>query len=72
MHTPEPITTVLRAAVNRYGGTREQLSNAAGIDPASLSRFMAGKSITLRSADALARVLGLRLVQDTTRKGDIK
>jgi hypothetical protein len=56
------LTDQIRAAVNASGRTRRSLCLAAGIDEASLSRFMAGKTgLSNANLDALAEVLRLRL-----------
>ena len=58
-----PVTQQLRRIVNRAGVSRYKICQAAGVDPAALSRFMAGKTgLTMVSLDALAEVLGLELV----------
>ena len=76
------LTTQIRAAVDSSDRTRRSLCLSAGIDEASLSRFMAGKTgLSNANLDALADVLGLRIVADAkpakarrsaTRKAEAK
>ena len=53
----------IRKAVDTAGVSRQALCRAARIDPAAMSRFMAG-TVGLRTLhlDSLAAVLGLRIV----------
>ncbi|MFP4354874.1 MAG: helix-turn-helix domain-containing protein [Phycisphaerae bacterium] len=59
----------LRAQIDAAPMSRYALAQATGIDPASLSRFMAGKTGLLLSAvDAIVEELGLELVAPKRRK----
>jgi len=52
----------LRQAIRQAGMSRNQLSMKSGVDPAQLCYFMQGKrSLTLRSAEKIAKVLELEL-----------
>jgi plasmid maintenance system antidote protein VapI len=56
------MTEVLREAVHATGLPLLQVAEAAGIERASLSRFMAGKrTLRLDMADRLATYFGLEL-----------
>ncbi len=51
--------------------SRYEISKLSGVAQAALSRFMHGKmSLTLETADKLARVLSLRMV--TIKKAKVK
>jgi len=55
----------IRRAVDAAGASRYQICEAAGLDKATMSRFMAGRvGLSLPTVDALAAVLGLRIVTD--------
>ena len=57
----------LRQLIDRSGVSRYRLSQAAGIDQAMLSRFMAGKGgLGMKSVDALAAVLQISLVSSSS------
>jgi plasmid maintenance system antidote protein VapI len=57
------ISDHLRQAILAYGSAYS-LAGTAGVDRATISRFLAGKSaLSLETVDRLAEVLGLRLVQ---------
>jgi transcriptional regulator with XRE-family HTH domain len=52
----------LRAAIKNDFRTQRQLAEASGIHFVNLSRFAAGKkSLTIESAEALAKALGLEM-----------
>lgn len=57
-----PLTEQIRQAVKAAPMSRNELCRRAGIDPASLSRFMAG-TVLLRATnlDAVADVLGIHV-----------
>jgi plasmid maintenance system antidote protein VapI len=61
----KPITSLseqLRERIAAAGPSVYELARDAGVDRSVLSRFLAGKrTITLETADRLARVLKLRL-----------
>ena len=57
------MTDAVRRAIRTAGVSRHRICREAGIDKASISRFMAGKTgLTLASLDRLADVLGLDVV----------
>ena len=59
----QTVSDAVRRAIEESGVSRYRICRAAGLDGASISRFMAGKTgLTLASVDALAEVLGLDLV----------
>jgi len=59
----QKVTDAVRRAIQESGVSRYRICGAAGIDKASISRFMAGKTgLTLATLDALADVLGLAVV----------
>lgn len=62
--TPPSITDQLRAAIEAGGLSWHDLGyNRAHIDPAIISRFMRRRrGLTLKSVDAIAGALGLRLI----------
>ena len=54
----------LRERITTAGLSACELARDAGVDRSVLSRFLAGKrTITLETADRLAKVLKLRLVE---------
>ncbi|MHC4639401.1 MAG: helix-turn-helix domain-containing protein [Planctomycetota bacterium] len=56
------IEAQLREAIMQSGMSRNQLSIKSGVDPAQLCYFVQGKrSLTLKSAEKIANVLGLEL-----------
>jgi antitoxin component HigA of HigAB toxin-antitoxin module len=62
--TTSGLEAPLRQAMAESGRSQRQLAALAGVDPAQVSYFMQGKrSLTLRSAEKIAAVLGLELVQ---------
>lgn len=63
------VSDQLRAAIlNRRGETVHGIAVSAGIAPSCLSRFVSGqRGLTLDSLDALAELLGLRLVETARR-----
>lgn len=59
-----PISDVLREAVLGCDLSLRELGRQAGVDGSAMARFAKGqRSLTLPSADRLAVVLGLELVQ---------
>ena len=59
----------LRQAIERSGMSRYAIGQAAGIDKATMSRFMAGKvGLSLESIDKIVDVLRLKLVAEPSRK----
>jgi transcriptional regulator with XRE-family HTH domain len=62
------ISEALLDAIERSGMSVRDLEAASGVSRAALSRFRNGKQgLTLASLDALARVLGLELVEQRRR-----
>jgi transcriptional regulator with XRE-family HTH domain len=60
----------LRDAMVSSGHTGAELAELAGVDPAVISRFMAGKrEIRTGTVDRIAEALGLRLVEAARPKG---
>jgi transcriptional regulator with XRE-family HTH domain len=61
---------LIRQAVAARGLSGAELARAAGVHPATVTRFLAGASgLTLDSFDAIAAALGLRLVETGRRLG---
>lgn len=61
------ISETIRKAIEDCGSTRYELAKRAGVEQATLSRFMAGKcGLAMRTVDKLAEALGLEL---NKRKG---
>jgi transcriptional regulator with XRE-family HTH domain len=59
----------LRQAIERSGMSRYAIGQAAGIDKATMSRFMAGKvGLSLESIDKIVDVLRLKLVAEPSHK----
>ena len=59
----------IRTAVESCGLTRYAICKQTGIQPAALSRFMAGTGITTSTLDKLAEFLGLEVVVRGKAKG---
>ena len=60
----------LVGAIERSGLSQAELARAADVDRAVLSRFVSGRNdIRLDTADRLARVLGLDLVERSRSRG---
>jgi hypothetical protein len=58
------ISDQLRRAIESCGESRYRLWQATGVDQATLSRFMSGKTkLTLDSVDRLCAYLGLQLTK---------
>lgn len=58
----DSMTEALRAAIRSSGRTQMQISRGTGIPQPNISQFLTGKEgITLKTADRLARFLGLEL-----------
>jgi antitoxin component HigA of HigAB toxin-antitoxin module len=58
------MTDVVRRAIEASGLTPAEIGRQAGISKSQLSRFMRGeRSMTLETADKLAKVLRLRMVR---------
>lgn len=68
--TEKPISDTLRQAIIDSGLSLRQLARQAGIHSPSLVRFVnRNRGLVLESADRLAAVLGLRLVQGRSKSG---
>lgn len=66
---PGHITSALREAIEASGLPLAELQRRTGVDRSQLSRFLRGeRSLTVRSMDALATELGLRLVYRVHRE----
>lgn len=65
MTTPPPIADQLREAIRASGRSYRELSKAADLSPALVSRFMnePHKSINTETAEALARALGIKVLK---------
>jgi hypothetical protein len=53
--------SVIRAACKSYPDSLYALCKQAGVDQGQMSRFMAGSSIGIATAEKLGRVLGITL-----------
>ena len=63
------ISQVLRKAITKSGESLADLQRATGISDTVLSRFVRGeRTLTLLTADKLARHLGLELVERERRQ----
>ncbi len=61
--TRKSFSDELRSAIDESGLTRYAICQAAGIDKASMSKFMSGeRGLGLESIDKLAELLGLHIV----------
>jgi plasmid maintenance system antidote protein VapI len=61
---PASLSDQLRELITAAASSTYELARDAGVDRSVLSRFLAGKrTITLETADRLAKVLKLRLVE---------
>jgi plasmid maintenance system antidote protein VapI len=61
---PQSLSDQLRELIAAAGTSTYELARDASVDRSVLSRFLAGKrTITLETADRLAKVLKLRLVE---------
>jgi transcriptional regulator with XRE-family HTH domain len=58
----------IRAAIRKSGLSRYRLAREAGVDQASLSRFLAGAGVTTTTLDAIAGVLRLEVTMKGPRK----
>src|SRR3954449_2496191 len=64
------ISEQLRGAIVDRGLTAYRLGRETGIDPGLIQRFINGeRDIRMKTADALADVLGLRLVEGARGRG---
>lgn len=56
------ISNDLRRIINSCGLSRYEIAKRSGLSQGGLSMFMAGKDVTTRTIDAIAKVLDLKLV----------
>lgn len=62
---PVSVSQALRQAIAESGRSLYEIKNAAGVDYATLHRFVnADADVRVSTVDALAAALGLRLVKD--------
>ncbi len=59
------IAKELRRIIDSSGLSRYELAKLSGVTEGTLSKCMAGADVTTRTLDALAPVLGLRLVVES-------
>lgn len=60
----------LRAAIKENGLSGNELCKRAGVNKAALSRFTSGeRGVSVESAEALAKAMGLEIVLRPVRKG---
>jgi transcriptional regulator with XRE-family HTH domain len=60
----------LRAAIKASGLSGYELCNRSGVNKAAMSRFMSGeRGVSVESAEALAKAMGLEIVLGPVRKG---
>ncbi len=57
------IIEAIRKQIEKSGLSRYRISLDTGVDQATLSRLMQGKTITVETADILCRYFGLELRQ---------
>ena len=62
----------IRSAVRRSGITRYRIASEAGVDEASLCRFLQGSGVTTTTLDALAKVLRLSVASKGPSKHLLK
>lgn len=66
------VSEVLRAAVSESAETRYRIAQETGIKESTLSRFVRGGGLNLRSVDLLAAHLGLRLTPVKQRRSPLR
>lgn len=59
---PTKLTDQLRQAIDAADRSRYRIALDAGIDHATMSRFMNGAGLSMEALDAIAETLGLELV----------
>ena len=65
----KPFSEQLREAIQASGMSHYAINHAAGIDKATMSKFMSGQvGLSLTAIDRLVAVLGLKLVAESSRK----
>ena len=55
------VSEQMRKAIEQSGMSRYAICKVTGIDKATLSRFMAGRGLSMEALDRLCRFLGLEL-----------
>jgi transcriptional regulator with XRE-family HTH domain len=67
------VSARLRTAIKAATVSRYRIAKETGVNESALSRFVAGRSLDLTSADKLAAFLGLELVASKRKsKGKVK
>lgn len=56
------VADTIRAVIVSSGRSRYDIAVASGVDQGQLSRFMSGQNLGLPGLEAVAAVLGLRIV----------
>lgn len=62
-------TDELRRIIESSGLSRYEIAKRSGVSQGTLSKLMAGLHVTTRTLDALAPVLGIRLIVDALGTG---
>jgi len=58
------IIETIRKQIEKSGLSRYRISRDTGVDQATLSRLMQGKTITVETADILLKYFGLTIAKD--------
>lgn len=59
MTTPKPIADQLREAIAGSGMSLREVARRADVAPIVVSRLMNGKTVTIETAEAIGRALGM-------------
>ena len=59
--TPNPIRTAIAEAMARRGVTQTELAKMAGTTQPKVSRFLAGKSVSVETVGRMVAALGLKV-----------
>ncbi len=62
------IVEIIRKQIEKSGLSRYRISQDTGVDQATLSRLMQGRTITVETADILCEYLGLELTPKKSKK----
>ena len=62
------IIETIRKQIEKSGLSRYRISQDTGVDQATLSRLMQGKTITVETADILLRYFNLEIKLKTSKK----